>query len=125
MQDLIKKNHPLNNIKLPKMKKQKITMLLAAMLIAGASFAQKGGSDLQAEKKPAHFPAQRTDANVQSWAKQYPREAADYNEAQMQKMMKLDLKVPQQQQQYVEMKKEYKMIQAVTSGNAQSAGTKR
>lgn len=98
---------------------KKVILLAPAFAITFGAFGQgKAVPTVATSAAPAHFPKQKTEASLQLWAKQYPREASDYNEALMQKMVKLNLSNSKEAQQYTEMKKEYKTIQAAADANA-------
>jgi uncharacterized protein HemX len=104
---------------------KKAILLVPALAITFGAFGQsKVAQSTASSAAPAHFPKQKTEANLQSWAKQYPREASEHNEVLLQKMMKLNLSVPKEQQQYNEMKKEYKTISQAADATEKTPGTK-
>jgi hypothetical protein len=90
---------------------KKIILLIPALAITLGAFGQgKAVQHPVSNAAPAHYPKQKTQAVLDSWAKQYPREVADYSEQLVQKMTKLDQSKPDQAQQYAQMKQEYNLL---------------
>ena len=90
------------------------TLLLAALAI---SISSTGQARATVSAAPQHFPKQKTEANLKSWATKYPQEAKAHKENLWQKMTTQNQSTPQEQQEYDQLKAEYNTVSKLVVGS--------